>query len=271
MLFSGPAPLAEVDFLLSPAVGSLGSTPGPRPPPFALQSQPTTGRSALCDSLICWSLGDLESSIARFPAEQGRLGKGPRGRNGREMRRLLSRGTRHSSPPSLPSLSLPPPLSTSFLFSTPSPRNSSSLVPAHSGLHGKGRGRLVRAAGPASHAVRAQAEHGEGGPVLAQQQANLLVVRVWVQGLVVLIILVLRGRAVPARTARGPGRGGRGLQSALLPPLGSAVLEPHLQKATRVLGRAPLRPPRHHPRVKYPPCTTVQRPETCLTHRGKIK
>lgn len=147
------------------------------------------------------------------------------------MRHLLSPGTRHPSPPSLPSLSLPPPLSTSFLFSAPSPRNSSSLVPAHSGLHGKGRGRLVHAAGPGSHAVRAQAEHGEGGPVLAQQQADLLVVRVWVQRLVVLIILVLRSRAIPTRTARGPGRGGRGLQSALLPPLGSAVLEPHLQKS----------------------------------------
>lgn len=43
------------------------------------------------------------------------------------------------------------------------------------------------------------------------------------------------------------------------------------KKATRVLGRAPLRPPRSYPRVKYPPCTTVQRPETCVTRRGKIK
>jgi hypothetical protein len=90
----------------------------------------------------------------------------------------------------------------------PPPPNSSSLVPAHSGLHGKGRGRLVGAASPGSHAVRAQAEHGEGGPVLAQQQADLLVVRVRVQRLVVLIVLVLRGRAVPARTSRGPGCGG---------------------------------------------------------------
>lgn len=139
--------------------------------------------------------------------------------------------------PSLPSLSLPPqPLSTSFLFSFPSPRNSSSLVPALCRLQGEGRGRLLRAAGPGSHAVRAQAEHGEGGPVLAQQQADLLVVRVWVQRLVVLIVLVLRGRAVPARTARGPGRGGRGLQGALLPPLGPAVLEPHLQKSNRAAG-----------------------------------
>lgn len=81
-----------------------------------------------------------------------------------------------------------------------------------------------------SHAGRAQAEHREGGAVLAEQQPDLLVVRVGVQRLVVLVVLVLGGRAVPAcaRAARGPERGGRGLHGALLAPLGPAVLEPHL-------------------------------------------
>ena len=73
--------------------------------------------------------------------------------------------------------------------------------------------------------MRAQAEHREGGAVLAEQQPDLLVVRVGVQRLVVLVIVTLGGRAVPAR---GPGRGGRGFQGTLLPPLGPPVLEPHL-------------------------------------------
>lgn len=86
----------------------------------------------------------------------------------------------------------------------------------------------------ASDGVRSQAQHGEGPAVFAQQQSDLVVVGVRVQGLVVLLVLhlVLRGLAALPRVARL--RRAR-FQGALLPPLGASVLKPHLTTHTESL------------------------------------
>lgn len=80
-----------------------------------------------------------------------------------------------------------------------------------------------------SDVVRPQAQHGEGPAVFAQQQADLVVVRVGVQRLVVLLVLHLVLGRVSALSALAGLRGAR-LRGALLPPLGAPVLEPHLQE-----------------------------------------
>lgn len=75
--------------------------------------------------------------------------------------------------------------------------------------------------------MRPQAQDGEGPAVFAQQQADLVVVRVGVQGLVVLLVLHLVLRGVSALSGLTGLRGAR-LRGALLPPLGATVLKPHL-------------------------------------------
>lgn len=81
-----------------------------------------------------------------------------------------------------------------------------------------------------SDVVRPQAQHGEGPAVFTQQQADLVVVRVGVQRLVVLLVLHLVLRGVSARCTLTGLRGAR-LRRAFLPPLGAPVLEPHLQRS----------------------------------------
>lgn len=84
-----------------------------------------------------------------------------------------------------------------------------------------------------SDEVRPQAQDGEGPAVFAQQQADLVVVRVGVQGLVVLLVLHLVLRGVSALSALTGLRGAR-LRGALLPPLGATVLKPHLEKRGKI-------------------------------------
>lgn len=75
--------------------------------------------------------------------------------------------------------------------------------------------------------VRPEAQDGEGPAVFAQQQSDLIVVRVRVQRLVVLLVLHLVLRGLPALPRVAGLRGAR-LCGALLPPLGASVLKPHL-------------------------------------------
>lgn len=79
--------------------------------------------------------------------------------------------------------------------------------------------------------VRPEAQDGESPAVFAQQQPDLIVVRVGVQRSVVLLVLhlVLRGLAAPR--PREAGLRGARFRRALLPPLGAPVLEPHLDTA----------------------------------------
>ena len=92
----------------------------------------------------------------------------------------------------------------------------------------------VRARG-SSDVVRPQAQDGEGPAVFAQQQSDLVVVRVRVQRLVVLLVLHLVLRGLPALPRVAGLRGAR-LRGALLPPLGASVLKPHLKTTTSVEG-----------------------------------
>lgn len=81
--------------------------------------------------------------------------------------------------------------------------------------------------------MRPQAQDGEGPAVFAQQQADLVVVGVGVQGLIVLFILHLVLRGVSALGALTGLRGAR-LRGALLPPLGATVLKPHLERKEEI-------------------------------------
>lgn len=84
-----------------------------------------------------------------------------------------------------------------------------------------------------SDVVRTEAEHRERPAVLPEQQADLVVVRVGVQRLVVLLVLHLVLRGLAALGHRVAGLCGAGLRGALLPPLGASVLEPHLNPQGR--------------------------------------
>ena len=80
-----------------------------------------------------------------------------------------------------------------------------------------------------SDEARPQAQDRKGPAVFAQQQADLVVVGVGVQRLVVLLVLHLVLRGVAALGAL-TGLRGAGLRGALLPPLGATVLKPHLKR-----------------------------------------
>lgn len=81
-----------------------------------------------------------------------------------------------------------------------------------------------------SDVVWPEAQDGESPAVFSQQQSDLVVVRVGVQGFVVLLVLHLVLRGLPALSRVACLRGAR-LRGALLPPLGAPVLEPHLSAA----------------------------------------
>lgn len=89
-----------------------------------------------------------------------------------------------------------------------------------------------------SDMVGPEAEHGESPPMLAEKQTDLLVVRVGVQGLVVLLVLHLVLGGVAALLPSG-GLGGAGLRGALLAPLGASVLEPHLEEGAHLPPQSP--------------------------------
>lgn len=80
----------------------------------------------------------------------------------------------------------------------------------------------------ASYVVRPKTQDRESSAMLAQQQADLVIIGVRIQGLVVLLVLhlIVRGLAGLPRV----GLRGAWLRRALLPPLGAAVLEPNLQR-----------------------------------------
>lgn len=80
-----------------------------------------------------------------------------------------------------------------------------------------------------SATVGTKAYNREGRPMFAQEETDLLIIWVRVQGLVVFIILIRDGAL--AWSSPCPGRGGRRLQGTLLPPLSASVLEPHLGRS----------------------------------------
>ena len=87
---------------------------------------------------------------------------------------------------------------------------------------------LVQSERRVSDGVRPEPQDGESPAVLPQQQSDLIIVRVGVKGLVVLLVLHLILRGLPALPRVARLRGTR-LRGALLPPLGASVLKPHLR------------------------------------------